>query len=152
MRICDLQDGQLGYGEGRFYFCTGHASYQDEFRQRIYPKSYFSPCKLAERRVVAENTAYRCRTKWLECPTYPVIFTDADGYRHRIEMQNYRLQVWFAFKTTDARSPSGTAVFTSSSGRFAKMLLESDWFSFHIDEAGNVTCRINGRIVVASGQ
>lgn len=151
MRIIDLQDGQLGYGEGRFFFRTGD-SFRDEFRQRIYPKSYSSPCELAKRRVVTENTAYHCRVKWRGCPTYPVIFADTDGYRHRIEMQNYRLQVCFAFKTKDDRSPSGTAVFTSSSGRFAKMLLESNCFSFHIDEAGNVTCRINDHIVVASGQ
>lgn len=151
MRLHELQDGDVAYAEGRFFFHR-RGQLTNEFHVLTYPRSWDSPCVLTQPRRVRVDVDYRCISRWHEHPALPIIFQDQDGYRHRTQLRNWCLELSFEFPTHDHRSPVGVATFRASSGRFAKALVTADSFRLQIDEAGLITCLLNARQLVASGQ
>lgn len=166
MKLGDLKEGQMarvrrtnsvGTGSYLFYRKRGGLFYNElTHSQHVYPRQedggYDVECELVQPRVITENTQYACVSRWEETiQTRYFVIIDCEGYRHQIEMREWKLKVPFAFRTIDKRCPWGTAVFTSSSGKFAKLLVTASTFMFRIDCDGNVTCEVDGQSV-PSGQ
>lgn len=151
MRLHDLTDGDVAYCRGRFYF-QRCGQLTNEFGTLTYPEDWDAPCVLTQRRSVQANTTYRCVSRWQEHPHLLVVFQDTDGYRHRVQLRDWKLELPFQFTTRDPRSPIGVTRFTASSGRFARRWVQAGSFQLQIDEAGLVTCLLDESTLVTSGQ
>ena len=151
MRLHDLSDGQVAYCQGRFFFQRG-GQLTNEFGVLTYPKDWDAPCVLTQPRRVRACVDYRCTSRWQEHPHLPIVFQDADGYRYRVRLHDWKLELAFEFETRDPRSPIGVTRFTASSGRFAKALVTASSFRLQIDEAGLISCLLDDHKLVLSGQ
>ena len=154
MRLNQLPEGRIARVGGRWFHARRSHEFFNDLGVRVYPRDCDAECELVEQapRQLTENTGYRCLSTWKEgCPTCNLILADADGYRYRVAMAYYGLEILFVFRTCDKRAPRAMARFTSSSGRFAKRLVEGSWIEFRIDSEGVVSCCID-TMVVSGGQ